>query len=303
VRQPHFGAYLQQRVAAEPLTLRVTRGDLEQVLSIQAVPYGDNKKLLLCRDVTQLERVETMRRDFVANVSHEIRTPLTVLIGFLETLLDMKKSDPDMTRRSLQLMSKQATRMQGLVEDLLTLSKLESAHNPLREEQVDVPGMLKAIYQEASNLSSGKHRISLKIGNEEGLLGSSEELRSAFTNLITNALRYTPEGGEIAIGWEKQDGKAIFSVRDSGIGIDAKDIPRLTERFYRVDRSRSRASGGTGLGLAIVKHVLNRHQAQLQIHSTLGRGSQFSAVFPAARSIALNTHAEDKAEVVGVVES
>ncbi len=298
VRQPQFADYLQQQETSEPLTLRVWQGELEQVLSVQATPYGDQKRLVLCRDITQLDRVETVRRDFIANVSHEIRTPLTVITGFLETLLDLKKPDPDMSARALQLMSEQAARILGLVEDLLALSQLESAGNLLKEENVDVPDLLKGVYQEALAISNGRHKLSLQINDESGLSGSTAELRSAFSNLLTNALRYTPEAGEIAVIWSKRDGQPVFTVKDSGIGIDAKDIPRLTERFFRVDRGRSRASGGTGLGLAIVKHVLNRHQAQLQIQSTLGHGSQFSAVFPAARLVVLET----QADAVGVVE-
>jgi two-component system, OmpR family, phosphate regulon sensor histidine kinase PhoR len=190
-----------------------------------------------------------------------------------------------MLRRSLQLMSEQATRMQRLVEDLLTLSKLESAQNPLREDFVDLPELARALVRDAQALSSGRHRFSLRLENEAGLKGSAEELRSALSNLISNAVRYTPESGEIEVSWSTRNGEPVFAVRDTGIGIESHHIPRLTERFYRVDRSRSRASGGTGLGLAIVKHVLSRHQARLDIESEPGKGSTFSVVFPAARSL------------------
>ena len=291
VRQPQFAEYLQQQEVTWPLTLHVWHGELEQVLSIQATPYGDQKRLVLCRDITQLEQVETVRRDFVANVSHEIRTPLTVISGFLETLLDLKKPDPDMTRRSLQLMSEQATRMLELVEDLLTLSRLESAGSPLKEDMVDVPALIRDVFLEAQSISGGRHKLSLQMDCSNGLKGSAVELRSVFSNLLTNALRYTPEDGEVNVIWAEQDAQPVFTVKDNGIGIDPKHIPRLTERFFRVDRARSRATGGTGLGLAIVKHILNRHQGELRIQSTLGRGSQFSAVFPAARSVGIPAQA------------
>ena len=285
VRMPQFQEYLETRNYREPLLLRLSRNDQELTLSVQLVPYGDRERLLLSRDITRWERMETTRRDFVANVSHELRTPLTVLGGFLETLSDMPQPDADMLRRSLQLMSEQAARMQRLVEDLLTLSKLESAQNPLREDFVDLPEMARALVRDAQALSAGRHRFSLRVENEAGLKGGADELRSALSNLISNAVRYTPESGEIEVSWSKRDGEPVFAVRDTGIGIEPHHIPRLTERFYRVDRSRSRASGGTGLGLAIVKHVLSRHQARLDIASQPGKGSTFCVVFPAARSL------------------
>ena len=285
VRMPQFQEYLETRNYREPLLLRLPRNDQELTLSVQLVPYGDREKLLLSRDITRWERMETTRRDFVANVSHELRTPLTVLGGFLETLSDMREPDPEMLRRSLQLMSEQATRMQRLVEDLLTLSKLESAQNPMREGFVDLPEMARALVRDAQALSNGRHRFILRVESELGLNGNAEELRSALFNLISNAVRYTPESGEIEVSWSKHESEPVFAVRDTGIGIEPHHIPRLTERFYRVDRSRSRASGGTGLGLAIVKHVLSRHQARLEIESEPGRGSTFTVVFPSTRSL------------------
>ena len=285
VRMPQFQEYLNTRNYREPLLLRLSRNDQELTLSVQLVPYGDREKLLLSRDITRWERMETTRRDFVANVSHELRTPLTVLGGFLETLSDTPQPDAELLRRSLQLMSEQTTRMQRLVEDLLTLSKLESAQNPLREDFVDLPEMARGLVRDAQALSSGRHRFSLRVENEAGVKGSAEELRSALSNLISNAVRYTPESGEIDVSWSTRDGEPVFAVRDTGIGIEPHHIPRLTERFYRVDRSRSRASGGTGLGLAIVKHVVSRHQARLEIASEPGKGSTFSVFFPAARSL------------------
>jgi two-component system phosphate regulon sensor histidine kinase PhoR len=198
----------------------------------------------------------------------------------------MRELDPQMTRRSIALMAEQTTRMRRLVEDLLTLSRLESAQTPLREEYVDVAGLARALFREGQALSAGRHRMSLRVERSAGVKGGTDELRSALGNLVSNAVRYTPEGGEIEISWAEHDGHPIFTVHDTGIGIEPQHIPRLTERFYRVDRSRSRSTGGTGLGLAIVKHVLSRHQAHLEIHSEPGRGSTFSAVFPLARALA-----------------
>lgn len=228
-----------------------------------------------------------MRRDFIANVSHELRTPLTVIGGFLETLTDADESHPDPKTRkwALTLMTDQTKRMQHLVEDLLTLSRLEDTENLVREETVDVPQMLRGLYDEAQSLSAGRHLVILSLDTDAKLLGSADELRSAFSNLISNAVRYTPDSGVITLSWIIRNGQGVFSVQDSGIGIEPEHIPRLTERFYRVDRGRSRESGGTGLGLAIVKHVLTCHQANLDIASEPGKGSCFSAWFPAARLI------------------
>jgi two-component system phosphate regulon sensor histidine kinase PhoR len=287
LRQPQFVDHLEAGTHAEPLVLRIMRDDGEMMLSVQQVPYGNRQKLILGRDITRWERLETTRRDFVANVSHELRTPLTVVGGFLETLEDMREPDPEMTRRSLQLMMQQTSRMTRLVEDLLTLSRLESTQNPLREEDVNVPDLVRALHQDALVLSAGRHRLALKVDSIGWLRGNTDELRSAFGNLISNAVRYTPENGEIEIRWSVlAGGETAFSVRDSGIGIEPQHIDRLTERFYRVDRSRSRETGGTGLGLAIVKHVLVRHQARLDIQSMPGKGSVFSVVFPEARRLA-----------------
>jgi two-component system phosphate regulon sensor histidine kinase PhoR len=284
IRQAQFTDYLAAHNYREPLIFRSSRNP-DLVLSVQMVPFGDEQKLLLSRDITQLERVETMRRDFVANVSHELSTPLTVVGGFLETLVDMEHLDEKQTRHYLDLMLDQTSRMQHLVKDLLTLSKLESTHTAHREEKVDVPNLLRQLLAEAQSLSGGKHRLSLNLSSQCSLLGNVDELRSAFGNLVSNAIRYTPEGGEIVLQWEEWEDEGVFSVQDSGIGIEPQHIPRLTERFYRVDRSRSRETGGTGLGLAIAKHALTRHQARLEIESTPGKGSTFSACFPAKRLI------------------
>ncbi len=283
IRQPEFIAYVDRGDFSEPAVLRSGRS-VPRTLSVQIIPYGGEQKLLLSRDITELERVATMRRDFVANVSHELKTPLTVVYGFLETLRSIEVSPAD-TQRYLELMSDQARSMQRLVHDLLTLSALESDNRALIEEPVAIVPLLELLQSEAQTLSGGQHTIDLDISAAGALLGSESELHSAFGNLVSNAVRYTPAGGSIGLRWEVIDGEGVFSVADSGIGIDMRHSPRLTERFYRVDRSRSRATGGTGLGLAIVKHVLMRHQAQLEIESIPGKGSCFRARFPAHRLI------------------
>jgi two-component system phosphate regulon sensor histidine kinase PhoR len=230
-----------------------------------------------------------MRRDFVANVSHELRTPLTVIGGFLETIADMETPNPELIRRSVPMMSEQAKRMQSLVEDLLTLSRLESGGNPAREEPVNVPDIARALYHDALALSAGRHKVTLLLDSAAWVSGAEDELRSAFGNLVSNAIRYTPAGGEVRLSWkaDSTDGNegVAFAVRDTGIGIAPQHVPRLTERFYRVDRGRSRETGGTGLGLAIVKHVVNRHAARLEVTSEPGQGSCFSVVFSGARTI------------------
>jgi len=284
IRQAQFTDYLAAQNYREPLIFKSTR-NRELVLSIQLIPFGDEQKLLISRDITQLERVETMRRDFVANVSHELSTPLTVVGGFLETMVDMPQLDEIQTRHYLDLMFDQTNRMQHLVKDLLMLSKLESNHTGHREEKINVPRLIKSLLSDAESLSVGRHRLQLKLLTDHWLLGNEDELRSAFGNLVSNAIRYTPDQGEIILQWEEWEDEGVFSVQDSGIGIEPQHIPRLTERFYRVDRSRSRETGGTGLGLAIAKHALTRHQARLEIESTPGKGSTFSACFPARRMI------------------
>ena len=285
LRQPPFVEYLARGDFASPLVLRLPgHGAGEFVFSVQIVPYGDRQKLLLGRDITRAERQETMRRDFVANVSHELRTPLTVLSGFLEMLSAEPGPDPVMARRSITLMSEQAHRMNRLVDDLLTLSRLESSAAPASEELVDVAALLAQLQRDAQALSAGRHVVTVHCEPSGDLRGDPDELRSAFGNLVTNAVRYTPEGGRIDLLWQaRHDGAGVFAVRDTGVGIDPRHLDRITERFYRVDRSRSRETGGTGLGLAIVKHVLSHHQAQLEIDSEPGRGSEFRLVFPAER--------------------
>lgn len=280
VRQPEFVAYLDGADFTRPLTLRSDRNE-DRVLSIYMLPYADNRRLMQIKDVTQSDRLDRMRRDFVANVSHELRTPLTVLAGFLETLQELELDREDQGRY-LSLMAEQSQRMQSIVQDLLTLSSIESAPPP-DNEPVDMASLLDKLRRDAEALSGGRHTIVVESDGKGDLRGSEPELVSAFGNLVANAVRYTPAGGTVRICWTAGPQGGEFAVEDTGIGIDAKHLPRLTERFYRVDRGRSRDAGGTGLGLAIVKHSLNRHQGQLEIRSTPGVGSRFSARFPAAR--------------------
>ncbi|MGB9355891.1 MAG: phosphate regulon sensor histidine kinase PhoR [Azonexus sp.] len=280
VRQPEFVAYLRSADFSRPLILRSYRGD-NSVLSIHIVPYAGDRRLMQIKDVTQFDRLDRMRRDFVANVSHELRTPLTVLAGYLETLQEIDV-DRDERQRYLGLMAEQSRRMQAIVQDLLTLSSIESAPPPANDI-VDMASLIDKLRRDAEALSAGRHVIIVDSDGHGDLRGSELELTSALGNLVSNAVRYTPAGGSVRISWKATLQGAEFAVEDSGIGIDSMHIPRLTERFYRVDRGRSRDAGGTGLGLAIVKHSLNRHQAQLEITSTPGIGSRFAARFPAAR--------------------
>ncbi|MGA9961939.1 MAG: phosphate regulon sensor histidine kinase PhoR [Azonexus sp.] len=280
VRQPEFVAYLGGADFSRPLILCSGRGD-NSVLSIHIVPYAGDRRLMQIKDVTQFDRLDRMRRDFVANVSHELRTPLTVLAGYLETLQEIDV-DRDERQRYLGLMAEQSRRMQAIVQDLLTLSSIESAPPPANDI-VDMASLIDKLRRDAEALSAGRHVIIVDSDGHGDLRGSELELTSALGNLVSNAVRYTPAGGSVRISWKATLQGAEFAVEDSGIGIDSMHIPRLTERFYRVDRGRSRDAGGTGLGLAIVKHSLNRHQAQLEITSTPGIGSRFAARFPAAR--------------------
>jgi len=282
VRQPEFIDYLRESNFNEPLVMRSERHD-DLVLSIHLIDYGDDKRLLISRDITQLERIEAMRRDFVANVSHELRTPLTVVSGFVENLQDTTDLDQDKKQHILQLMAGQTKRMSSLVADLMMLSKLENEQRPLSEEVIDVGVLISEVYEEGKLLSNTQHPITVEIKSDVKLRGNGKELRCAFSNLLSNAIRYTSAGQAIILRWESLNGQAEFSMQDSGIGISEQHLSRLTERFYRVDHSRSRDSGGTGLGLAIVKHIAIRHQATLEISSEEGVGSTFSLLFPAKR--------------------
>jgi two-component system phosphate regulon sensor histidine kinase PhoR len=289
VRDPAFAGYMASWNYTRDVVLTMpVAGSSPRKLSVQAHPYAGSRRLVLSRDVTAMEQAEAMRRDFVANVSHEIRTPLTVLAGFVETLQTLPL-DTDERSRYLHMMSQQAQRMQTLVDDLLTLSRLEGSPPPGMGEWLPVATLLAQCDQEARSLSGvlspGRpHDFVFHPAPPIDVSGSPSELQSAMSNLISNAVRYTPGGGRIEVGWQAlEGGRAEFSVKDSGPGIAAEHIARLAERFYRVDRSRSRETGGTGLGLAIVKHVVQRHGAELKIDSTPGAGSVFTIVLPAAR--------------------
>ena len=294
----HFGNLVRDPGFANYFAIRDFRNDVvipgrdhtiskPVKLSVHLHPYGDGRILLLSRDITEKEQADAMRRDFVANVSHEIRTPLTVLIGFVETLQTLPLSEEE-RKHYLGLMSQQSQRMQTLVIDLLMLSRLEGSPLPPIHDWVSVQELLKQCEQEANDLYrllwSETSNIVFDIQSDSEVAGSETELHSAFMNLISNAVRYTPVGKDIVITWkETPDGGAFFSVKDSGKGIAAEHLPRLTERFYRVDRSRSRETGGTGLGLAIVKHVAQRHGAELNIESVPGKGSTFTIQFLPSR--------------------
>ncbi|CAM5786739.1 phosphate regulon sensor histidine kinase PhoR [Castellaniella caeni] len=285
LRAPEFAHYARQDHWDKPLVLHLGHADHTRTLMLHLAPYGAGQFLMVTRDITQIERLENTRKDFVANVSHEMRTPLTVLSGFIETLHDMPDDalTPEQRQHYLQLMAHQAHNMQALVADLLTLSSLETTPN-----QPGAPVALAALIQTALTqsqaLSNGQHHFALQVDDTLQILGQESELASAVGNLMTNAVRYTPAGGTITIRWARQaDASACYQVQDTGIGIASGDIPRLTERFFRVNRGRSRATGGTGLGLAITKHVALRHEATLDIESTPGAGSTFSLHFPADR--------------------
>lgn len=284
LRNSRFNEWLIGEDYAQALTLTAPAAP-DRVLSLRMVPLSREQKMLLSHDITEIHRVEAMRRDFVANVSHELRTPITVIVGFLETFADMDEPNPEEFKKHIALMREQSERIRRLIEDLLILAKLENDPE-VRDEPVDVPGLMQRLVKEAQTLSQGRHAIALHLDTDARLLGSHQELYGAFANLVSNAVRYTRDGGHISLRWaEGAKGQAEFSVSDTGEGIEAAHIPRLTERFYRVDRGRSRATGGTGLGLAIVKHTLNRHQARLRIESAVGKGSTFTASFPPERVI------------------
>ncbi len=287
VRVPVFSDYLQQADYNEPIVISSPVDD-EITLSVQIVPYGDRRRLMVVRDITRLHRLEMMRQDFVANVSHEMKTPVTVLRGFIETMQDGDDEFVGKWKRSLCLMQEQTVRMQNIVEDLLFLSKLETRAMNMGNHVVKVPAMLNILREEVLSLIQRDHvdrqlSVTLDVDESLNLLGDETELRSAFTNLVTNAVYYSKPKGEVVITWKRVGDEAVFLVKDSGIGISNEEIHRITERFYRVEKSRSRQTGGTGLGLAIVKHVLSRHQADLDIVSQLDIGSTFSCVFPESR--------------------
>ncbi|MBU3630195.1 phosphate regulon sensor histidine kinase PhoR [Polynucleobacter sp. AP-Melu-500A-A1] len=283
IRRPEFIQYLIKRNFDEPLLLERMGPNGSLSLMLQAFPYGQNRHLLLVQNVTDLHKADAMRRDFVANVSHEMRTPITVLMGFLETVqsLDLEKSQQD---QYFEMMMSQAQRMKSLVEDLLTLANLESNALPAATNEVKIKTLMALLKNDAEALSQGRHDFTFDVESNANLLGDEREILSAFSNLVSNAIRYTPDLGTINVIWNiNSEGQGEFSVSDTGPGIASEHLSRLTERFYRVDRSRSRDTGGTGLGLAIVKHIASRHQAQLIIESIPGKGSTFILCFPGDR--------------------
>jgi two-component system phosphate regulon sensor histidine kinase PhoR len=275
IRHPEFIDYIILGRYEQPLTLAL-RG---RKLVVQIIPFENRRQILVTHDATETERIEAMRRDFIANASHELRTPLTVVVGFLEIALADPGLDEKTRTAHLKLMTEQAQRMQRLIEDMLTLSRLESSDYPLKRERVDVHALVEQVALDARALSNGRHQIEFSVEGPD-VMGSLDELRSAFGNLATNAVRYTPAGGRILLSWTRTEKDLRFAVADTGIGIDEQHLSRLTERFYRVDKSRSRETQGTGLGLAIVKHVLLRHGGKLVISSQAEKGSVFTAVLP-----------------------
>jgi len=284
VRKPEFVQYMMSRQFEEPVVLEKMGSAASLILRLQVFPFSENRRLILIQDITDLSKAEAMRRDFVANVSHEMRTPLTVMMGFLETVQTLELP-PEQKAQYLEMMMDQGKRMKNLVEDLLTLANLEANTQPAPMNSISMSYLMSLIKNDAYALSQGKHSLNFDLKTPCNLLGEEREVLSAFSNLVSNAIRYTPNVGSVSATWSvNAAGEGEFTVTDTGPGISSEHIPRLTERFYRVDRSRSRETGGTGLGLAIVKHVANRHQANLVIESTPGRGSKFILRFPPVRT-------------------
>lgn len=283
IRHPDFADYLGEARYEQEVELPSPVNPAVR-LQLKVIPYGNDQRLMIVRDVSELHRLETARRDFVANASHELRTPLTVLRGYLDMIEPESRGPGPLApwRMPIGEMRAQAARMELLINDMLKLAKLESDVDA-KQDVLDIPLILSRVLDEARAVSQGRHRIEAEIDDELFLFGRETEAQSIFSNLVTNAVRYTAEGGSVRVRWFGDEDGAHFEVSDSGIGIAEDDIPRLTERFYRVDVGRSRASGGTGLGLSIVKHALARHEGRLQIRSTLGEGSTFACQFPLHR--------------------
>jgi len=276
LRYPEFTRYLTHKEFTRPLTLVLNNG---RHLEFRVMSYSEEQWLLVARDVTQMHQLEGARRNFFANVSHELRTPLTVLQGYLEMMQDQSLEGP-LRDKALGTMREQTSRMEGLVKQLLTLSRIEAAPAMALNEKIDVPLMLRVVEREAQTLSQQKQTLRFEVDPTLKVFGNEEQLRSAISNLVYNAVNHTSEGTHITVSWQKTPQGAKFSVADNGPGISAEHIPRLTERFYRVDKARSRQTGGSGLGLAIVKHALSHHEARLEIESRPGKGTTFSFVLP-----------------------
>lgn len=281
LRHPDFVRYLRADDHAAPIVLRAPAAP-ETFIGLHVVRYGEGQLLLLARDVTRDLRLEAMRKDFVANASHELRSPLTVISGYLDTLVDEPGLAP-VWQGPLHEMRRQADRMRAVVDDLLELSRLEATEGNAPLDRVDVPAMLTAMRQDALGIASRPREVTLQLDTDAHLLGADAEIHSICSNLISNALKYTPADGRVAIRWWSDPDGAHLSVRDTGVGIAPEHLPRITERFYRVDPGRARATGGSGLGLAIVKHALQRHGGTLEIDSLEGRGSTFTCHFPPRR--------------------
>jgi two-component system phosphate regulon sensor histidine kinase PhoR len=301
VRHPDFVRYLRGGQYSAPVVIRPA-ATVEQYLALQVVPYGAGQLLVLVRDVTRQVRLEAMRKDFVANASHELRSPLTVISGYLETLAQDPGLDPELAG-PVQEMRRQAQRMNLIVRDLLELSALESTENEVRGEPIDVAALAAQLRKDVESRQEPHAEFSVSVESDVRLLGDENQIHSAFRNLIDNAVKYTPATGKVRIRWWADASGGHFSVSDTGIGIPAEHLPRLTERFYRVDSGRSRATGGSGLGLAIVKHALQRHGGSLQIESTEGRGSVFTCDFPRHRLAEPAGSAAAAAETSGTVTS
>jgi len=280
IREPAFSDWLSVHDKLQS-TLEITCPTDDNItLQISAVRFRKNQRLLILRDITNVHNLERMRHDLVANVSHELRTPLTVLLGYLEILKTQTgEPDPDVIER----MFKQARQMHNMLEDLLELSRLQDINKQNGSEEVDIPALLAQLAEQAGDLSQGKHKLTFKIAPGLNMNGVEPDLKSAFQNLLVNAINYTPAKGSVTVTWHETSEGLVLSVRDSGIGIPHRDLPRITERFYRVGDDRNRKTGGTGLGLAIVKHVLNAHDASLDVRSELGSGSEFRCIFPPER--------------------
>lgn len=286
IRNPRFLHYFESADYDESLQIRSPANDNTD-LSIKVTYFGKGNRLMLVRDVTQANRLQQMRKDFVANVSHELRTPLTVVTGYLETLADMGPPDEVSWRRAMDQMLSQSRRMEALIKDLTALSRLESAPERAEHQSIDLRPMLDMIREEAVAAVPPNRRVTFTVECDDSLQlqGNATEIHSAINNLVVNAAKYCGDNGSVTIRWYKDKRAAYLEVEDDGVGIEAHHLPRLTERFYRVDKSRSLETGGTGLGLAIVKHVLLHHQAELQIRSEVGRGSTFTCVFPLVRTV------------------
>ncbi len=283
LRAPDFIAFFESWDYAERIQMN-SPVNSQVRLSVSVSVFGRDNRLLFARDITRTVQLEQMRKDFVANVSHELRTPLTVINGYLEMLADQAEAGTP-TARALQQMTDQSRRMQNLIHDLMTLSRLESLPSGRQEDAIAVKPLIDALREEIAAASEGDRQIDVQCDNSLRLLGDSKEIQSAFSNLAVNAARYTRAGDTITLRWYADRDHAYFEVEDTGIGIEPQHLPRLTERFYRVDQSRATATGGTGLGLAIVKHILIRHHAELRIHSQPGKGSRFTCVFPISATV------------------